>query len=216
MKFMKILRVQIHFFKEKIYINMKHLKNFKNYLNESLTAEGNNKMKAKLVENVNSKISKLISKYAGDIKKISAFVDVNKLIEECKKWLTKYLPEQLAGIQQGRSPNTFIGAFIEFLKGLIKKELDNMAFLKKKAMKALCPSKEKFQSEVSKFQGDWLFFDPLERILDAGFAIGAEAEMKKYEDQCLKWSQGATDYINSNKKKIRQDIVNIFYNFLYS
>lgn len=195
---------------------MEHLKKFKDYINEGLTAEGNNKMKAILVENVNSKISKLISKYAGDIKKISAFVDVNKLIEECKKWLTKYLPEQLASVQQGKSPNTFIGAFIEFLKGLIKKELDNMAFLKKKAMKVLCPSKEKFQSEVSKFQADWLFFGPLENLLDVGFAIGAEAEMEKYEDQCLKWSQGAKDYINSNKKKIRQDIVNIFYNFLYT
>jgi hypothetical protein len=44
------------------------------------------------------------------------------------------------------------------------------------------------------------------------------SQMKKYEDQVLKWSKGVTDELGAKdkRKKIKDDVIQIFYNFLYS
>jgi hypothetical protein len=195
---------------------MENLKMFKDYaIFESM--EDDRLVKEKMITYINKNINKLTTEHKENIKDASKLIDVSRIIQQVKEWLIRSLPLQLSNIKSGVGGNKFASDFLIFIKGLIKKEIDSIGTFKKTGIKLLAPSKENYKSTAKDFKSGQ-YFDTLLNILDLGFAIGSMSQMKKYEDQVLKWSKGVTDELGAKdkRKKIKDDVIQIFYNFLYS
>ena len=173
-------------------------------------------VKDKMIAYINKNISKLTTEHKDKIKDASKLIDVSRVIQQVKDWLIRSLPLQLENIKRGVGGDKFARDFLIFIKSLIKKELDSIGTFKKTGVRLLSPSKETFISTAKDFKSGE-YFDTLSNILDLGFSIGAMPQMKEYEDQVLKWSKGVVNELGSKdkRKKIKEEVVQIFSNFLY-
>jgi len=189
------------------------MKNFNDWLNESL--QGDDAVKAQLVKHINAKIADLKTKNAKAVADASKIVDVNSIIEQCRAYLIKSIPTVVAGLKSGKGGDAFAASFVSFANGIIKKELDEVGFIKRGAAKLLAPDKATYLAQAKMFDATPFIFT-LRSCLDLALAVGFMDSTEPYANQLWSWENGLDNWFATNESKIKGTITNTFATFLYA
>jgi hypothetical protein len=153
------------------------------------------------------------TKYKTFLDNADKIIDPYILIDKFKNYLISRIPEVLNQLKTGKGGAKFAYECFLFVKSLIESEMKNINSAKKFALRKLGGGKEKIKAEMmSKDIDDYL--QMFSSVINFSFTIGWMDEMKKYEDNLLKWDEECYDWVWKNSKSIKTDIVNTIVNNL--
>jgi hypothetical protein len=158
------------------------------------------------------KVKNDYKEYLDESKKI---INPYTIIDKFKDYLISRIPDVINQLKTGQGGAKFAYDCYIFIKNLITNEIKDIGMMKKVAIKVSAGNKEDAKKEMT--QKDVSEYTQIfNNIVDFAFAIGWMDEMKKYEDNVLKWEKENNDWIDKNGHTIRIDIINTIINNLYS
>jgi hypothetical protein len=154
-------------------------------------------------------------KYKQYLDQSKNIIDPYKIIDKFKNYLVSRTPDVINQLKTGTGGAKFAYDSYLFVKNLVQEEMNNMGTFKKGSIKLLVKDKEFLRNKMN--QEDISDFISLfSEIVDFGFMVGWMDEMKKYEDNTLKWEKENYDWVNKNQKFIKSQIINTIISGLYS
>jgi hypothetical protein len=162
---------------------------------------------------IKSDFSQIKTKYKSFLDNADKIIDPFFLIDKFQNYLISRIPEVLNQLKSGQGGPKFAYECFLFIKSLIDVEMKKIGSAKKFALKSLGGGKDKIKSEMMAKDIDE-YLQMFSEVINFSFSIGWMDEMKKYEDNLLKWDKECTDWVWKNGKTIKNDIINTIVNNL--
>jgi hypothetical protein len=166
-----------------------------------------------LKKSIEKDFSKIKSEYKPFLDNANKIIDPYILIDKFKNYLLSRIPEVLTQLKTGKGGAKFAYECFLFIKSIIDLEMKNINSAKKFALRNLGGGKDKIKSEMITKDID-NYLQMFSDVINFSFTVGWMDEMKKYEDNLLKWDKECTDWVWKNGKSIKTDVTNTIVNNL--
>ena len=185
-------------------------------LEKRVLSEGANpSVELQIKKSLERQFTDIKGKYKPYLDQSKNIIDPYKIIDKFKNYLISRTPDVVNQLKTGTGGAKFAYDSYLFVKNLVQEEMNNMGTFKKGSIKLLVKDKEFLRNKMN--QEDISDYVSLfSEIVDFGFKIGWMDEMKKYEDNILKWGGDNNDWVHKNQKFIKSQIINTIISGLYS
>ena len=97
---------------------------------------------------------------------------------------------------------------------IIQSNLNDINWVKRQLIKGFTPSKDELLNQMKGKNIDE-YFQTFKDLLDLSFKIGWMDEVQPYSDNLIKWSNQLYNWIDSRRKIIKENFINLIINSIY-
>ena len=161
---------------------------------------------------IDEKILNLKKQIPSNVKSV---LNPEKMIDDYRNYLISKIPETIEKSKTGQGGEQFAYQCYTKLMELTQNQINEISGLKKITLKKLAPSKNEFLNNSKNVDLD-PFFETFKEIVDFPFLIGWMDQYKNYDTKMLDYSNQITNWVDKNKKRISNAVINKVSNFLYN
>ncbi len=180
----------------------------------SENANLDNKLINNMKKATNKHIDDFVAKNKVILQKSSNILDTNSIISQFKNYLIGQIPSLLQQMKTGKGGDVFATNAYKSLYSIIQSNLNNIGWAKKQLVKTISPSKDELLNQMRSSDVDEYFYE-FKNLLDLSFMIGWMDEAKPYSDNFDKWSDGLYRWVDTHRKRIKENIINLIINTIY-
>ena len=186
---------------------------YKKILSEDINSD--NKVINALKEEINRGIDKFVSKNKTSLDKSSKILDTNSIINQFKNYLiSQTTPSLLQQMKMGKGGDVFAETAYKGLYSIIQSNLNNIGWPKRQLIKGFSPGKDDLLNQM-KVKNIDEYFETFKQLLDLSFKIGTMDEGQPYFDNLEKWSRQLYNWVDSRRKSIKENFINLIINSIY-
>jgi hypothetical protein len=178
----------------------------------------NTNLDNKLINNMKKATNKHIEDFVAEnktiLQKSSNILDTNSIISQFKNYLISQMPSLLQQMKTGKGGDVFASNAYKSLYSIIQSNLNNIGWTKRQLVKTISPSKDELLNQMRSSDVDEYFYE-FKNLLDLSFMIGWMDEAKPYSDNFNKWSDGLYRWVDTHRKRIKENIINLIINTVY-
>ena len=180
----------------------------------SENANLDNKLINNMKKATNENIDDFVAKNKAILQKSSNILDTNLIISQFRNYLIGQMPSLLQQMKTGKGGDVFATNAYKSLYSIIQSNLNNIGWTKRQLVKTISPSKDELLKQMRGSDVDEYFRD-FKGLLDFSFMIGWMDEAKPYSDNFDKWSDGLYRWVDTHRKRIKENIINLIINTIY-
>ena len=180
----------------------------------SENANLDNKLINNMKKATNENIDDFVAKNKVILQKSSNILDTNLIISQFRNYLIGQMPSLLQQMKTGKGGDVFATNAYKSLYSIIQSNLNNIGWTKRQLVKTISPSKDELLKQMRGSDVDEYFRD-FKGLLDFSFMIGWMDEAKPYSDNFDKWSDGLYRWVDTHRKRIKENIINLIINTIY-
>ena len=185
---------------------------YKKIISEDTNSD--NKVINTLKEKINSGIDGFVSKNKTNLNKSSKILDANSIISQFKNHLISQIPSLLQQMKTGKGGDVFAETAYKGLYSIIQSSLNNLGWSKRQLIKTMSPGKNELLGQMRNKDIDE-YFDTFKNLLDLSFKIGMMNEVQPYSDNLEKWSRELYRWVDTRRKTIKENFINLIVNSIY-
>jgi hypothetical protein len=185
---------------------------YKKILSENINSD--NKIINALKDAINKGIDKFVSENKTSLDKSSKILDANSIVIQFKNYLISQTPSLLQQMKTGKGGDVFAETAYKGLYSIIQSNLNNIGWAKRQLIKGLSPGKDDLLNQM-KVKNIDEYFQTFKQLLDLSFKIGTMNEVQPYSDNLDKWSNQLYNWVDSRRKSIKENFINLIINSIY-
>ena len=182
---------------------------------EETGALGDSKVIAELNKHIVDEINDVKSKLPKPTLDIK-IIDTNAVINGTAIYLKSTVPTTLQAMKSGKGGDVFVQNTLNKLLTLVESELKKIGWLKKKSIQALSPSKEELKKTLEGSSEFDNYFQMFVDLVDFPFVIGMMDEVRPYLNKVNSFDDQKNEWLDKNRKIIKNLIIDKILNFIYS
>ena len=185
---------------------------YKKILSEDTNSD--NKVIGVLKQSIIKDIDKFVSENKTSLDKSSKILDVNSIVSQFKNYLISQTPSLLQQMKTGKGGDTFVDTSYKGLYSIIQSSLNDIGWAKRNLIKTISPGKDELLNQMMSKNIDE-YFQTFKYLLDLPFKIGYMDEVQPYSNNLDKWSKDLERGVDSRRKKIKENFINLIINSIY-